>query len=51
MTEQDPIQGARHVRLADLPRAEIGDHLWHPVRRALGRDGFRRRRVQRRARR
>ena len=32
--------GARHVRLADLPRSEIGDHIWHPVRRALGATGF-----------
>jgi 3-oxoadipate enol-lactonase len=40
MSEHDPLQGARHVRLAHLPRAEIGDHLWHPVRRALGATGF-----------
>jgi 3-oxoadipate enol-lactonase len=40
MTEHDREQGARHVRLADLPQAEIGDHRWHPVRRALGATGF-----------
>jgi 3-oxoadipate enol-lactonase len=40
MTESDREPGARHVRLADLPQAEIGDHIWHPVRRALGATGF-----------
>ncbi len=40
MTEYDGEHGARHVRLADLPQAEIGDHIWHPVRRALGATGF-----------
>jgi pimeloyl-ACP methyl ester carboxylesterase len=40
MTEYDGGHGARHVRLADLPRAVIGDHIWHPVRRALGATGF-----------
>ena len=40
MTEYDGEHGARHVRLADLPKAEIGDHIWHPVRRALGATGF-----------
>jgi pimeloyl-ACP methyl ester carboxylesterase len=40
MTQHDGELGARHVRLADLPRAEIGDHLWHPLRRALGATGF-----------
>ena len=39
MTEHDGGR-VRHVRLADLPRAEIGDHLWHPVRRTLGATGF-----------
>jgi len=39
---RDPSDGlgARHVRLADLPRAEIGDHIWYPLRRALGATGF-----------
>ena len=32
MTQHEGEHGARHVRLADLPQAEIGDHLWHPVR-------------------
>ena len=40
MTQHEGEHGARHVRLADLPKAEIGDHLWHPVRRALGATGF-----------
>ena len=40
MTELDGGQSARHVRLADLPRAVIGDHFWHPLRRALGATGF-----------
>ena len=40
MTEYADGPGARHVRLADLPTAEIGDHLWHPARRALGATGF-----------
>ncbi len=40
MTQHEGEHGARHVRLADLPTAEIGDHLWHPVRRALGATGF-----------
>ena len=40
MTQSDGEPGARHVRLADLPHAEIGDHIWHPVRRALGATGF-----------
>ena len=40
MTQHEGEHGARHVRLADLPQAEIGDHLWHPVRRALGATGF-----------
>ena len=40
MTQHEGAHGARHVRLADLPQAEIGDHLWHPVRRALGATGF-----------
>ena len=40
MTQLDGGHGARHVRLADLPQAEIGDHIWHPVRRALGATGF-----------
>lgn len=40
MTELDGGRTARHVRLADLPQAEIGDHLWHPLRRALGATGF-----------
>jgi pimeloyl-ACP methyl ester carboxylesterase/mannose-6-phosphate isomerase-like protein (cupin superfamily) len=40
MTQHDREHGARHVRLADLPTAEIGDHLWHPARRALGATGF-----------
>jgi len=40
MTQHDSEPGARHVRLAELPRAEIGDHIWHPVRRALGVTGF-----------
>jgi pimeloyl-ACP methyl ester carboxylesterase/mannose-6-phosphate isomerase-like protein (cupin superfamily) len=40
MTQHEGEHGARHVRLADLPKAEIGDHLWHPVRRALGASGF-----------
>lgn len=39
MTEHDGGR-VRHVRLADLPRAEIGDHLWHPVRRTLRATGF-----------
>jgi pimeloyl-ACP methyl ester carboxylesterase/mannose-6-phosphate isomerase-like protein (cupin superfamily) len=40
MTQLESGHGARHVRLADLPQAEIGDHIWHPVRRALGATGF-----------
>ena len=40
MTQLEGGHGARHVRLAELPRAEIGDHIWHPVRRALGATGF-----------
>lgn len=40
MTQHNRELGARHVRLADLPRAEIGDHRWHPLRRALGATGF-----------
>ena len=40
MTEHEGGPGARHVRLADLPHAELGDHIWHPVRRALGATGF-----------
>ena len=40
MTQHDDGHGARHVRLADLPRAEIDDHIWHPLRRALGATGF-----------
>lgn len=40
MTEYEGGHGARHVRLADLPRAVIGDHVWHPVRRALAATGF-----------
>lgn len=40
MTQHDGEPGARHVRLADLPQAEIGDHIWHPLRRALGATGF-----------
>jgi pimeloyl-ACP methyl ester carboxylesterase/mannose-6-phosphate isomerase-like protein (cupin superfamily) len=40
MPQLDDGHRARHVRLADLPRAEIGDHIWHPVRRALGATGF-----------
>ncbi len=40
MTQHEGEHGARHVRLTDLPKAEIGDHLWHPVRRALGATGF-----------
>jgi 3-oxoadipate enol-lactonase len=40
MTQFEGGRGARHVRLADLPQAEIGDHIWHPVRRALGATGF-----------
>ena len=40
MTQHEGEHSARHVRLADLPKAEIGDHLWHPVRRALGATGF-----------
>ena len=40
MTQFDGGHGARHARLADLPTAEIGDHIWHPVRRALGATGF-----------
>ena len=40
MTKFDGGLGARHVRLADLPQAEIGDHIWHPVRRELGATGF-----------
>jgi pimeloyl-ACP methyl ester carboxylesterase len=40
MTQHDGGQGARHVRLADLPSAAIGDHIWHPLRRALGATGF-----------
>ena len=40
MSQRGGEHGARHVRLADLPTAEIGDHRWHPVRRALGATGF-----------
>lgn len=40
MTQHSGEPGARHVRLADLPRAAIGDHIWHPVRRELGATGF-----------
>lgn len=40
MTQHPDGHGARHVRLADLPPAEIGDHIWHPLRRALGASGF-----------
>lgn len=40
MTEMQGGQPARHVRLADLPRAVIGDHIWHPLRRALDVTGF-----------
>ncbi len=40
MTQHDGGQSARHVRLADLPSAAIGDHIWHPLRRALGATGF-----------
>ena len=40
MTQHEGEHGARHVRLADLPTAEIGDHRWHSVRRALGATGF-----------
>ncbi len=40
MTQHEGEHGARHVRLADLPKAKIGDHIWHPVRRALGATGF-----------
>ena len=39
MTELDG-ERARHGRLADLAPAEIGDHFWHPLRRALGITGF-----------
>jgi pimeloyl-ACP methyl ester carboxylesterase len=40
MTQHDGGPGARHVRLAELPSAKIGDHVWHPLRRALGATGF-----------
>ena len=40
MSQREGEHGARHVRLADLPTAEIGDHRWHSVRRALGATGF-----------
>lgn len=40
MTQHTGGPGARHARLADLPRAVIGDHVWHPLRRALGITGF-----------
>ena len=40
MKESPGEHGARHIRLADLPRAVIGDHTWHPARRALGATGF-----------
>lgn len=40
MTQHDGGHAARHVRLAELPSAQIGDHVWHPLRRALGATGF-----------
>ena len=40
MTEIQSGRSVRHVRLADLPRAVIGDHTWHPLRRALDVTGF-----------
>ena len=40
MTQHDGEHRARLVRLADLPRATIGDHIWHPLRRTLEITGF-----------
>ncbi len=40
MTEFDGEHRARLVRLADLPSATIGDHIWYPLRRTLEITGF-----------